>query len=151
MAAAEAAADAAIEAERVAAEEAAAAIEAERVAAEEAAAAAERDRMAAELAAAEAPSTAASFADLSNIPIETQQPVDETEVVEDLAPERSPSPGPSVDTAALLRELASLGGFAEETAEATAKAATVKSAPVSKEADKKKKKGLFGGRVEVSP
>jgi hypothetical protein len=162
IAAEEAAAEAArLEAERIAAEHA----EAQRLAAEqaesdrlaaEAVAAAEaaadaaiehdRQRIADEMAAAEAPTTAASFADLGSNPIEEPAEPDavEVEVVEDYGPEPSPAPEPSVDTAALLRELASLGGFGDQAADTTTVSAPVKSGPVTKDSDKKKKKGLFG-------
>jgi hypothetical protein len=96
------------------------------------------------MAAAEAPSTAASFADLEHDPIAAAEQDEEVEVVEDYGPEPSPGPGPSVDTAALLRELASLGGFGEDTSESTTVSSPVTSSPVSKDSDKKKKKGLFG-------
>ncbi len=117
------------EAERLAAEQAAAEAEAARLEAEQRAA----ERLASEQAAAaeraEAqtvieeswdgpePSVAASFADIAEFaatsaPVET----DTVEVVEELLPELPPEPelDSGVDTAALLRELASLGGFGDD-------------------------------------
>jgi hypothetical protein len=129
------------EADRLAAEAVAAAEAAADAAIEEA-----RQRLVEEMATAEAPSTASSFADLENIPIETPEPeaVEDVEIVEDYGPEPPPSPASSVDTAALLRELASLGGFGEEAPDTTTVSSPVKSGPVTKDSDKKKKKGLFG-------
>jgi hypothetical protein len=152
-------AEAAAERERAAAEEAArieaeaaaerARIEAEeaaRVHAEEMAAEAERQRLAAELAEAEAPTTAESFADLGNDPVPAPEPLETAEVVEIVEREAAPSPEPSVDTAALLRELASLGGFGESAGDSEPTVSSpVRSSPVTKDTDKKKKKkGMFG-------
>jgi hypothetical protein len=101
--------------------------------------------MAAELAAAETPSVAESFADLGNDPAPSPEPIETTEVVEVFEREPAPSPGPSVDTAALLRELASLGGFGDNLGDApTTVSSPVTSSPVTKDTEKKKKKGLFG-------
>jgi len=96
------------------------------------------------MAAAEAPSTAASFADLGNDPIPVSEPDEEVEVVEDYGPEPPPSPEHSVDTAALLRELASLGGFGNEAPDPTTVSSPVQSGPVTKDSDKKKRNRLFG-------
>ncbi|MEO8328843.1 MAG: hypothetical protein ABI586_02450, partial [Candidatus Nanopelagicales bacterium] len=73
--------------------------------------------------------------------------LDDVEVVEVFEPEPPPEPEPAVDTAALLRELASLGGFNDVAPEPTQTSKPVKSGRPSagpKEQDKKKKKGLFG-------
>jgi hypothetical protein len=64
------------------------------------------------------------------------------EVVEILTPEPSPDPGPSVDTAALLRELASLGGFNDDSGDSHQTSTPVKSGGAKEQP--KKKKGLFG-------
>ncbi len=102
--------------------------------------------MAAEMAEAETPSVAESFANLGDDPVPSREPIETAEVIEVF--EREPAPGPeqSVDTAALLRELASLGGFGDGASDApsTVSSPVTKSSPVSKDSDKKKKKGLFG-------
>jgi hypothetical protein len=120
-------------------------VAAEAAAAREAEEAAERERQADELAAAESPSIAESFADLGNDPVPAPEPIETTEVVEVLDREPGPDRGQSVDTAALLRELASLGGFGDGPSDApTTTSSPVRSSPVTKDTEKKKKKGLFG-------
>jgi hypothetical protein len=126
-------------AERAAAEQA----EAERLAAEaEAAAAAEA---VVEESWVSADTSAAAFADLNHNPLAPA--VDEAEedvtTVEVLDPEPAPVPEAGVDTAALLRELASLGSFDDDSGEQAPPPRTVKSKPATKE-QPKKKKGLFG-------
>ena len=130
-------------------------VEEERRAAERAAAEqAEAERLAAEAAAAEAvaeetwesaDTSAAAFADLNHNPLEVTVDEAEEEVttVEVFDPEPAPSPELGVDTAALLRELASLGSFDDDSGEQAPPPRTVKSKPATKE-QPKKKKGLFG-------
>ena len=97
---------------------------------------------------ADSPSTASTFADINDGPLESPAAeIDNIEVVEIFEPEPAPEPGQVVDTAALLRELASLGGFNDGPAEPTHTSKPVRSGkpnPGNKDQDKKKKKGLFG-------
>ena len=111
--------------------------------------------LAAEAAAAEAvveeswesaDTSAAVFADLNHNPLEAaveDEAEEEVTTVEVLDPEPAPSPELGVDTAALLRELASLGGFDDDSGEQAPPPRPVTSKPATKE-QPKKKKGLFG-------
>jgi hypothetical protein len=174
VAAEQAAADEAAreEAERVAAEEAAEAAraETERLEAEQAAAAEAARAEAAEVEAAPAASVSAFdvaslLRDLNDTPAEApeavEEPVDTIETIEEYVPEDRPTgadPAPAFangsraglsETAALLRELTSLGlddepePAAPATRLANAAAAPPKPTPPAKE-QPKKRKGLFG-------
>ncbi|MCZ3386490.1 MAG: hypothetical protein LH630_05900, partial [Actinomycetia bacterium] len=91
------------------------------------------------------PTIAEWFADLGNDPAPAPLPIETAEVIEVHEREPAPSPGPSVDTAALLRELASLGGFGDDAPAAPVTVSSpVTSRQVAKDGDKKKKKGRFG-------
>ena len=87
------------------------------------------------------------FRDLGDDPVPSREPIETAEVVEVFEREEAPGPEQSVDTAALLRELASLGGFGDGASDApsTVSSPVTKSSPVSKDSDKKRRRASSAG------